>query len=90
MMDVPFSSEVELNKQLELGVVTQDANIRRSDGSSTSLPGQPRVALTDSVDLKQYLTEEHSTTDLDKLAPKLWLVSMASKTTGSSKLIGEI
>ena len=88
-MDVPFSSEVELNKQLEVGAVTQDANIHRSDRSSTSLSGQPRVALTESVDLKQYLMEEHSTTDLDML-PKLWLVSVPSKINGSSKIIGEI
>lgn len=28
------------------------------------------------MELEQYLDEEHSTTELDKLAPKLWLVSM--------------
>ena len=89
-MDVFFPSEVELNKQLEVGAVTQDVNIRRSVWSSTSLPGQPRVALTDSVDLKQYLTEGHSTTGLDTLAPKLWLVSMAIKIDGSSIKIREI
>ena len=74
-MDVPFSSEVELNKQLELGAVVQDTNLRRSDGSGISLPGQPRVALNELTELKQYLDEEHSTTELDTLAPKLWLVS---------------
>lgn len=89
-MDVPFSSEVELNKQLELGAVAQDTNIRRSDGSSTSLPGQPRVALTESMDLKHYLAEEHSTTELDTLAPKLWLVSTTIQSNDSSRIIGEI
>ena len=74
-MNLPFSLEVELNKQLELVAIAQDINIRRSDGSGTSLPGQPRVALTESMELKQYLDEEHSTTELDTLAPKLWLVS---------------
>lgn len=58
-MDVPFSLGVELNKQLELGAVAEDTNISRSDWSSTSLPGQPRVALTESMDLKHYLDEEH-------------------------------
>ena len=75
-MDVPFSSDVELNKQLELGAVdSQDVSIRRSDGGSTSLPGQPRIALTEPMELEKYLDEEHSTTELDILAPKLWLVN---------------
>ena len=86
-MDVPFSSEIELNKQLDFGAVAQDSNIRRSDGSSTSLPGQPRVALTESMVLKQYLHEEHSTTELDILAPKLWLVSTRIRLRESSVLI---
>ena len=89
-VDVLFSSEVELNKQLELGAVAQDTNIRRSDGSSTSLPGQPRVALTESMDLKHYLAEENSTTELDTLAPKLWLVSTTIQSNDSSRIIGEI
>lgn len=88
-MDIPFSSEVELNKQLELEVVAPDTNIRRSDGSNSFLPGQPRVALTESMDLKQYLDEEHSTTELDTLAPKLWLVSTRSRLHRSSRLIVE-
>lgn len=88
-MNVPFSLQVELNKQLELVAVAQDMNIRRSDGSGTSLPGQPRVALTESMELKQYLDEEHSTTELDTLAPKLWLVSTRSRLQRSSRLIGE-
>ena len=87
-MDIPFSSEIELNKQLKPGAaVPQNVNIRRSDGDSTSLPGQPRIALNKSMELKQYLDEEHSTTELDKLAPKLWLVSMRSELNRSSKNI---
>lgn len=85
-MDVPFSSEIELNKQLKPGAaVPQSVNSHRSDGDSTSLPGQPRVALNESIELEQYLDEEHSTTGLDKLAPKLWLVSMRIELNRSSK-----
>lgn len=75
MVDIPFPSDVELNKELELGVGTQHAHVCRSDGNSTCLPGQPRIALTESMQLQQYLGEEHLTPDLDTLAPKLWLVS---------------
>lgn len=62
IMDVPFSSEFELNKQLKIGAVAHDTNIRRSDGSNISLPGQPRIALTESMEMKQYLDEEFATT----------------------------
>ena len=86
-MDVPFSSDVELNRQIGLGDVSQGVNIHRSDGTSDSLPGQPRVALTEPVKLKRYLEEEHLTTELDTLAPKLWLVSTRTKSAGSLKLI---
>ena len=78
-MDVPFSSEVEPTKQLKFGPVAQDTNIRPSDGSSTSSPGQPQVALTKSLELKQFLDQGYSTTELDTLAPKLWLVSTKMK-----------
>lgn len=87
-MDVHFSSEIELNKQLKPeAAVSQNINIRRSDGDSTSLPGQPRVALNKSMELEQYLDEEHSMTELDKLAPKLWLISMRIELNRSSKKI---
>lgn len=57
-MNIPFLSEIELNKQLKPGAaVPQNINIRRSDGDSTSLPGQPRVALNESMELQQYLDE---------------------------------
>lgn len=87
-MDVPFSSELELNKQLKLETAAQGTNLRWCDGSSTSLPGQPRVALTESMNLKQYLDEEHLTTDLDTLAPKLWLVSKRFSLSTFPGLIG--
>lgn len=79
-MDVPISSEVELNKQLEPGPAAHETNIRRSDGSSTSLPGQPPVALAEPVDLKQCSDQEHLMTELDTLAPKHWLVSIEQLT----------
>lgn len=80
-MDVPFSSEVELNKQLEPRPTAHETNIRRCDGSSTSLPGQPPVALAEPVDLKQYSDQEHLMTELNTLAPKLWLVSIEELTS---------
>lgn len=79
MLDTPFSSEIELNRQLRLGAVPSGGKLHRSDGDDTFLPGQPRVALTEPVELKQYLEEEHSTVELDTLAPKLWLVCIRAE-----------
>ena len=45
MLDVLFWSEIELNKQLEPGVVLQHVNNRQLKGSSTSLPGPINFAL---------------------------------------------
>lgn len=89
MGNVPFSLEIELNKELQLASQPQDVNLHWRDGSRTTLPGQPRVRLTESVELKQYLKDEHSTTDLDTLAPKLWLASTKFGFSRTFKLIRE-
>jgi hypothetical protein len=41
------------------------------------LPGQPRVSLEGRDDLLEYLREAFLTLALDRLAPRLWLVSIA-------------
>jgi hypothetical protein len=41
------------------------------------LPGQPRVSLDSRDDLLEYLRRAFLTPALDRLAPRLWLVSIA-------------
>jgi len=74
MANIPFPPAVELNKQLAIEATPLGARMRRSDGRNDGLPGQPRIATYQSRMLEAYLVEEHSTAELDILAPKLWLV----------------
>lgn len=71
---VPFPEDCQLNHELRLddsaGVIT----LHRNDPSLTSLPGQARIELG-SAGLREYLEKEFLVSQLDKLAPKLWLVS---------------
>ena len=43
-----------------------------------SLPGQPRIALEDTVSLTEYLEHEFCAPDLERLAPHLWMMSTQS------------
>ena len=54
-----------------------------ADGDCSTLPGQPRIEL-DTLDFDGYLEKEHLVPDLDRLAPKLWLVRSSRFRFGSS------
>ena len=69
----PFPEEHELDSQLRLDTSQLPVLLRCKDESDTTLPGQPRVQL-DSEELDKYLEKEISVTQLDEMAPKLWLV----------------
>lgn len=74
MAHIPFAPDVELNKELAIEGAPLGIQIRRSDGNSCGLPGQPRVAVNNCGEVERYLVEQHTTTELDILAPRLWLV----------------
>ena len=73
-MDVLITPESELDKRLRVEGTGECAKLYRNDGESASLPGQPRIDLN-TPDLVSYLDREHLVPDLDRLSPKLWLVS---------------
>ena len=76
MGDIPFTPELELNKELEFNFVTSSLLSYSGDESDVTLPGQPRISLNNATALNTYLSEEHLTPKLDILAPKLWLVGL--------------
>ncbi len=76
MDDVPFTPELELNKELKFNTVTSSLLSCSGDESDATLPGQPRISLGNATALNTYLSEEHLTVKLDILAPKLWLVGL--------------
>ena len=69
----PFPEEHELEEELQFDRSKLPAMLCRTDQNDTTLPGQPRVQLN-SDELDIYLAKELSVPELDKLAPKLWLV----------------
>ncbi|KAF2635277.1 hypothetical protein P280DRAFT_462132 [Massarina eburnea CBS 473.64] len=68
---VPFPEELQLNHDL---VGIDDANTRKT----TRLPGQPTIRVDDHAGLWRHLERELYLSDLEKMAPKLWLMSMQS------------
>ena len=71
MATAPFREEHSLNHQLSLDVSAAVSTLH-----GPSLPGQARIALHPRAGLDSYLVEEHLTPDLDRLAPRLWLVRL--------------
>ena len=71
-----------IHKELSLALEIEFSNgwktIRRTDRKG-SLPGQPRIQLQagEGTDFAEYLKKAHLVSELDKLAPYLWLVSDA-------------
>ena len=70
---VPFPDAQQLNNQLNLNINENSVTLTRSDIAHDTLPGQARVLLNGS-ELDGYVRREHSTPELDTLAPWLWLV----------------
>lgn len=70
----PFPEEHQLNGELHIDQTRVSPNLRCVDGHATTLPGQPRVQV-DSASINTHLEKTLWVTELDRLAPKLWLVS---------------
>jgi hypothetical protein len=71
-----FPEEVELNRELKISQSTYPYALVRTDPNTTTLPGQPRIEL-DTTSIANFLAKDLLTPELDRLAPKLWLVSYA-------------
>ena len=69
----PFPEEHQLNGELQ---IDQTTNLRCVDVHTTTLPGQPRVQV-DPASIKTHLEKTLWVRELDRLAPKLWLVSLS-------------
>jgi hypothetical protein len=69
-----FPEEVELNRELKISQSTDRYALVRTDPNMTTLPGQPRIEL-DTTRIANFLVKDLVTPELDRLAPKLWLVS---------------
>lgn len=71
-----FNPADQLNVELETtaGGAGSSAQLL-STKSSRHLPGQPRVRL-ETEDVLRYLESEFLVPDLDRLTPRLWLVSV--------------
>lgn len=78
MAQIPFPRVHQLNIQLGFSTIRSPLALNRSDQTSDTLPGQPRISLYASG-LDNYVLKEHSTPELDSLAPWLWLVCRHKK-----------
>ena len=65
---VPFDEEFQLCQEL----------YPTSTSTMIYLPGQPRISLQNSVHLCEYLHGEFWATDLERMAPHLWMMSTPS------------
>ena len=73
MAQIPFSEVHQLNNQLKFSTIQRPLLLSRSDKTCDALPGQARIPLH-GTSLDGYIQREHSTPQLDNLAPWLWLV----------------
>jgi hypothetical protein len=66
----PLPEDIEFEKQL--------ISAKEPDASSNFLPGQPRISLDPPYSLIAFLEHEFCSDDLEKMSPKLWMMSMQS------------
>ena len=81
-----FPVDHQLNDELRFDQVGGELGLRRSNAKYSTLPGQPRVRL-DQHELQKYLQSEFLLPQLDRLAPKLWLVCLSAKVLSMHQLI---
>ncbi|KAL4885235.1 hypothetical protein BJY04DRAFT_145003 [Aspergillus karnatakaensis] len=74
--EMPVTPDTELCSCLK---ATQAATFKRLEAAVPAdpaiLPGQPRVSLANDQQVISYLRKEHLVLVLDRLAPRLWLLS---------------
>lgn len=68
----PFSKDQQLCDELD--------NDKTETGRTRSLPGQPCVRMDAHLDTIKFLGEEFWADDLEKIAPRLWIMSTPSST----------
>lgn len=68
----PFAKEFELNSELQFLCGAVPAN------STCTLPGQPRIHLSDTETLIAFLEQEFLSKQLDAMSPHLWMMSTQS------------
>jgi hypothetical protein len=74
---VPFPKALQLNNELD---DIDDPNIMKA----TRLPGQPNIRINDHSGLWRHLERELYLPELEKMSPKLWLMSMQSSSNISA------
>ena len=72
---ISFPVDHQLNGDLQYGQFEGPSMLRRTNAKFSTLPGQPRIRL-DQAELQKYLRSELLLPELDRLAPKLWLVCL--------------
>src|SRR5579862_755325 len=70
----PFEFAMQLNNEWDAIGPPQI----KSQTQRTHLPGHPRVAIDDTAKLCKFLHQEFNLVDLERMAPRLWLMSMQS------------
>ena len=73
----PFQQAHQLNDELYMTEMTEDKK-PLSNLHLTHLPGHPRIALDNIPKLCTFLRREFDLADLERLAPRLWMMTMQS------------
>ena len=88
MEETSFPETHQLNNDLQCVRVQGTISLERAHGKMSTLPGQPRVRLVHH-ELQSYLKDELLLPRLDRLAPKLWLVSQSSNRLNECRSLHE-
>jgi hypothetical protein len=72
----------ELNSDLQFVSTSSGIELQGINNHGNFLPGQPRISLSDTTRLEEYVKKAFVVPDLDQLAPKLWLVSLQGDLVG--------
>jgi len=74
VVTVPFAEKYELNEELSATLTSKNAG-----WNGIIFPGRPRLNIrSSSPGIREYLASEFMTPDLDRLAPRLWLMTTQS------------
>ena len=78
----PFSQANQLCDELD--IIENDRQNSASKEQSVSLPGQPRIKITDTTRLNEFLEEEFWAQDLEAMARRLWIMTTPSSANVNS------
>ncbi|KAK5150313.1 hypothetical protein BJ546DRAFT_720861 [Cryomyces antarcticus] len=85
-LSIPFDRGTELCKSM---IISKNGILERTEASANrsqstrerTLPGQPRVNLSDQDQVAKYLKDDLLTPKLDRLSPHMWLLSARNSKT---------